>query len=355
MYQLDYLPRDPADYRPPLALIGCGGITHHHLSAYRSAGYPVVALCDPARPRAESRRDEFYPHAQVYTDHQPLLARDDIEVVDITTHPDVRPPLIQQALLAGKHVLSQKPFVTDLDEGLRLADLADRQQRQLAVNQNGRWAPHFAYLRQAVAAGLLGEISSIEMSIHWDHTWVAGTPFEKIYHLVLYDYAIHWFDMVHCLLADRTPRRVFAALSRASHQPVSPPLVARVIAEFDGAVAGLSFNAWTSSGANDRTFVVGTHGTYVSSGPNEKQQTASLHTRHGSWTPKLQGCWFPDGFHGTMGELLLSISERRPPSISARDNLHSLALCFAAIESAETGTPVTPGTVRRLPARHQLD
>ena len=53
------------------------------------------------------------------------LARDDIDVVDITTHPAERPPLIETALTAGKHVLSQKPFVLDLDVGRRLADLAD--------------------------------------------------------------------------------------------------------------------------------------------------------------------------------------------------------------------------------------
>ena len=44
-------------------------------------------------------------------------ARDDIEVVDITTHPPDRPALIADAIEAGKHVLSQKPFVLDLDEG----------------------------------------------------------------------------------------------------------------------------------------------------------------------------------------------------------------------------------------------
>jgi len=49
-----------------------------------------------------------------------------------------------------------------------------------------------------------------------------------------------------------------------------------------------------------------------------------------------------------MGELLCAIAEDREPSNSARHNLNSLALCFAALASAETGKPVKPGTVKAL-------
>ena len=108
-------------------------------------------------------------------------------------------------------MLSQKPFVLDLDVGQELVDLADKCGVKLAVNQNGRWSPHFSYMRAAVADGLLGELSGIHMSVHWDHTWTEGTEFEKVRHLILYDFAIHWFDMVNCLLADKTPKRVFAS------------------------------------------------------------------------------------------------------------------------------------------------
>ena len=126
---LPYRPRDPKRYRPSIGVIGCGGITKWHLTAYKNAGYNVAALCDIDRARAEMRRKEFYPDAFVTDDLADVLSRDDIEVVDITTHPPQRPPLIEAALMARKHVLSQKPFVLDLDEGERLADLADRDGR----------------------------------------------------------------------------------------------------------------------------------------------------------------------------------------------------------------------------------
>jgi hypothetical protein len=50
-----------------------------------------------------------------------------------------------------------------------------------------------------------------------------------------------------------------------------------------------------------------------------------------------------------MGELLSSIEENRTPLNNARDNLQSLAFCFAAIASATEGQPKTVGQVRRLP------
>ena len=76
----------------------------------------------------------------------------------------------------------------------------------------------------------------------------------------------------------------------------------------------------------------------------------TLAGKQGDIIPRLEGSWFPDGFHGSMGELLCAIEEGREPRNSARDNLHSLALCYAAIASAGEGVAKTPGTVRRLPA-----
>lgn len=347
--ELPYLPRDPVAYRPAIGLIGCGNITGDHLKAYCSAGYRVVALCDIDRKQADKRRQEFFPEAELYEDYADLLRRDDIEVVDIATHPPIRPPIIAAAIHAGKHVLSQKPFVLDLDVGQRLVDLADQHGVYLAVNQNGRWAPHFSYIRQAIAAGLVGDVIGAHLSVHWDHGWVAGTEFENVKHLILYDYAIHWFDIVTCWLGDQPATRVYASAARTRTQSVRPSLVGQALIEFPAAQASLAFDGDTRFGSQDRTYVAGTRGSLSSVGPDNKVQRLTLLTAAGVAEPELAGSWFPDGFHGTMGELLCSIEEHRIPSINAADNLKSLALCFAAVASAERHEPVVPGTVRRLP------
>jgi len=346
---LPYRPRNPRHYRPGIGLIGCGGITAHHLNAYRAAGYNVVALCDYDLPRAEERRKAYYPDAAVYADFREVLRRDDVEVVDIATHPLERVALIEAALTARKHALSQKPFVLDLDTGERLCELAAKQGVKLAINQNGRWAPHVAYLRLAVAAGLLGELTSADLSVHWDHSWVVGTPFDAIDDLVLYDFAIHWFDMLTCYFGAEEPQQVFAAVSRARSQRPRPPMLAHVLVEYSTAQATLSFNAATAVGHHDRTFLVGTQATALSSGPGLQDQTVQIFTPEGMALPSLAGQWFPDGLHGTMGELLCAIEEGRTPSNNAVDNLRSLALAFAAIGSAHDGQPKRPGEVRRLP------
>ena len=347
--ELPYRPRDPEHYQPGIGLVACGAITKDHLDAYRKAGYRVTAMCDPVLQRAKRRKTEFYPEARVCRDYHDLLNRDDVEVVDLAAHPQQRAEMIEEALLAGKHVLSQKPFVLDLDLGQRMVDLADRQGVKLAVNQNGRWAPHFSYIRQAIGTGLLGEVTAAHLSVHWDHNYLKGTEFERIKHLVLYDFGIHWFDVLTCFFAERPARRVYASMARSPIQELKPPLLAQALIEYDDAQASLVFDADARFGPHDRTYVTGSRGTIISSGPNLKQQALTLYTSEGWAVPELEGCWFPDGFHGTMGELLSAVEEDRQPLNSGRDNLQSLALCFAAAASAERHEPVVPGTVRTMP------
>src|SRR5690606_14917957 len=166
---------------------GAGGISAAHLDAYRNYGLNVVAICDRNLDRAEARRDVYFPQARVETTLDPILADTSIAVLDIATHLDGRAPLIRRALESGKHVLSQKPYVSDLAIGKELADLADARGLMLAVNQNGRWAPYMAYLREAVGAGLIGEVVSVHAALQWDHGWIAGTRFEAMDQVILED------------------------------------------------------------------------------------------------------------------------------------------------------------------------
>ncbi len=347
---LPYRPRDPRDKSRGIGLIGCGGITGEHLTAYRAAGYRVVALCDLDRDKARRRQQEYYPDAEVFTAAEDLLQCNDVEVVDIATHPGPRPQLIRAAIESGRHVLSQKPFVEDLACGRELIALAARHHVKLAVNQNGRWAPHFSYLREAVAAGYLGTIHSVHARVHWDHGWVAGTEFEHVPHLILYDFGIHWFDLLRCVMAPSEPRTVFASTTRTAEQSVAVPLFAQAVVQFDAAQASLVFDGGVRHDPLDTTYVAGSEGTIVCRGPNFRQQSLTITNAAGAFRPHLVGTWFPDGFHGAMGELLCAIEEDRLPSHDAATVLESLALCFAATASADRGEVVTCGEVQSIHA-----
>lgn len=343
-----YQPPTPRTYRPRIGLIGAGGISVSHLDAYRTAGWDVVAICNRTRTKAEDKAAKFYPHARVTDDWASILDDPAIDVVDITPYPAARLPIMEAALAAGKHVLSQKPFVTSLDDGERLVALAEAKGVKLAVNQNGRWSPHHAWMRAAVRGGHLGQLRSAHVSIGWDHSWIKGTPFEDIDDLILYDFGIHWFDFLVSIAGPRI-RRVSATTARAAGQDVRPPLLAQALVELEGGQASLVFDGATPHGPRDTTQITGTEGSLSSIGESLGEQAVTLTTRAGRATPKLSGTWFNDGFRGAMGELLCAIEEGREPGNGARENLQSLALCFAAIDSSRTGRPVEVGTMRHLP------
>jgi predicted dehydrogenase len=346
---LPYRPPAPRRWHPRIGLIGAGGISASHLDAYRTAGWEVAAISNRTIAKAEDKAARFAPAARLTDRWEDLLADPEIDVVDITPHPDVRLPMIEAALRAGKHVLSQKPFVTDLDDGERLVELADANGVRLAVNQNGRWSPHHAWMRAAVRQGIVGELQSVVISIRWDHSWIVGTPFEKVADLVLYDFAIHWFDFLNSLAGERI-ESVYATATRGIGQTARVPLLAQALVRMVGGQAALAFDGATAHGPRDATSVTGTLGSLTSVGPNLGEQTVTLTTAEGVASPALEGTWFNDGFRGAMGELLSAIEDDREPENGARGNLRSLALCFAAIASAREGREVSLDEVRRLPA-----
>jgi len=345
--ELDYRPRATRGYAPRIALVGTGGISDSHLNAYRGAGYDVAVICNRTRAKAEAKRDAWFPDADVLDDLDAVLARDDIEVIDITVHPAERVAMMEAALSAGRHVLSQKPFVLDLDVGERLVELADRRGVRLAVNQNGRWAPHLAWMREAVRAGLIGDRVSCHARVHWDHGWIADTAFDDVDDLILQDFGVHWFDFVVSLFGDGATG-VQASRARAPGQAATPPLLGQAVITFAEGQASVVFDGAIGIGAEDTTFVGGTHGSLSSRGPDVSDQRVTLTTADGRVSPELVGTWFDDGFHGAMAELLCAIEDRREPSHSARGNLASLALMFAAVASSHRREQVVPGTVRRL-------
>lgn len=345
--QLPYRP--PVPKQPlPIGLIGCGGIARNHLEAYREKSFPVSVLCDINLEAAGKMRDEFFPQAEITDDANAVIRRDDIKVLDLATHPDHRMEHIRKALDKGKHVLSQKPFVTDIDKGIELVELAQKNGLKLAVNQNGRWSPYFSYLHEAVKAGILGEIVSCDIHIAWDHSWIKGTRFEQIHHIVLYDFAIHWFDMVRCVFGERQAKHVYSQIERSCGQELTSPLSAQSMIQYDGGLASLVFHAHTKFGPGEGITVTGAKGTFRSSGAVCGNDHITLTTEAGEAKVELEGAWFNDGFAGTMGELLCAIEEEREPSNSAAHNLKSLELCFAAVASADQGKPVVPGEVRSI-------
>ena len=330
----DYKPPTTKSYNPNIAIVGTGGISSTHLSAYKKAKYKVKVLYNRTLTKAKTLRDLYFPKADITNNFNDILNNKKIDILDITLHPEVRAEFIKKGILAGKHILSQKPFVNNLNIGNKLVKLAKNNNVKIAINQNGRWAPHFAYIREAVKNNLIGEVISCHTSIQWNHSWIKNTEFENIHDLILYDFGIHWFDFLTSIVGNRI-MNVFASQNMAINQTVKPPLLSQCLIQLNKGQASLIFDGFTNFGTQDRTTITGTKGTIISIGPDLGKQKVEIYTRKGKSSPKLKGSWFNDGFHGTMGELLSSIEENRTPLNNAEDNLLSLKLTFAALESSK--------------------
>lgn len=349
-----YLPPVPQAAGHGIGLIGCGFISEAQLAAYQAAGFDVVVLCDRTLAKAEARRDAYAPKARVTIDVEDVLSDPAVDIVDIATHVPGRPELIRRALQAGKHVLSQKPFVSSIADGERLVEEARTAGRTLAVNHNGRWAPHFAAALALVADGAVGDPTSADFTVYWPHDQIFehDPHFSTMEDLVLYDFGIHWFDIVAQLMGNAgDAERVYASVGHRRGAKVPVPTDADVVIEYAAARATLSFRASAPLAEKGTYRIEGTEGTIHHEGHSLGGDHVTLTREDGSSTLDLEGDWWSNGMRGTMAELMDALETGRSPQNAAETSLPGLQLCFAALHSARIHVPVDPGTIdARSPA-----
>ncbi|MDF2723851.1 MAG: putative dehydrogenase [Paenibacillus sp.] len=116
--------------------------------------------------RSSSSSKERYPWVEVVPHVNDLYRDDSIDLIVVTTPSNDHYEFVKDALLAGKHVVVEKPFTVTADEADRLIALAKEQGKVLSVFHNRRWDGDFLTIREIVAQELLGRISEAEFS--WD-------------------------------------------------------------------------------------------------------------------------------------------------------------------------------------------
>ena len=133
-----------------------------HLPGFtRSPLSEVVAICDLDRNLAEKRAAEF-GIPSVYTDYREMLARTDIDLVDICTRPDSKDDdnheiLAFAVLEAGKHCLCEKPVAHDYRNTWKAHRLAESKGLKTKVGLTFRYAPAMRYMRALIEDGFIGE------------------------------------------------------------------------------------------------------------------------------------------------------------------------------------------------------
>jgi predicted dehydrogenase len=127
-----------------------------HLPGYRrDPRCRIVAIADTQPDRARDAAREFdVPHATA--DPYELIARDDIDLVDVCTPSHTHFELAWSALEAGKHVLCEKPVAYDYRDTHRARDLARTKGLKTRVGLTFRYSPAMRYMRELVATGFVG-------------------------------------------------------------------------------------------------------------------------------------------------------------------------------------------------------
>jgi UDP-N-acetyl-2-amino-2-deoxyglucuronate dehydrogenase len=149
-----------------IALVGCGRISRNHFEALRRVdGLALSAVCDIVAERAEAAGDE--QGVPWYASYDEMLAEAACDVVAICTPSGLHPRHGIAAAAHGKHVVSEKPMATRLDEADALVAACDRAGVQLFVVKQNRLNPSVQLLRRAVDKGRFGRIYMANTTVRW--------------------------------------------------------------------------------------------------------------------------------------------------------------------------------------------
>ena len=209
-------------------VIGCGywGPNHiRNLSSLASSGAVMAAAAD----RDEARRDrvkQLYPHVDVVVEADTVIDDPDIDAVVIATPVGTHYPLAKAALLAGKHVLVEKPFVTSSDHAGELMALAAERDLRVMVGHTFEYTAAVNRIRELVQAGELGDVlyvRSLRVNLGLFQTDVN----------VLWDLAPHDLSILNYVLGRRA-----VAVSAVGSANVTEGIedVVSMSVEFDGGI-----------------------------------------------------------------------------------------------------------------------
>jgi predicted dehydrogenase len=350
---VDYLPRLPSDAakQTGIGCIGAGFIMADcHLVAYRQAGLNPVAIAsrDPAKAKAVAERHEI---AKSYETWRELLDDPAVEVVDIAVPPDNQLEVVQQVVRHKqiRGVLAQKPLGVNYAQAKEVVRLCKDAGITLAVNQNMRFDQSIRACKSLLERNVLGEpvLATIDMRAipHW-------MPWQQRQGWVtLRIMSIHHLDTFRYLFGD--PERIYASVrpDPRTKFPHEDGICLYILEYANGFRAASWDDVWAGPAKEGAAAdlgikwrVEGTTGMargtigwpkYPERSPSTIDYTVSRGPEAGQWiSPRWEEVWFPDAFVGPMAELLLSLEERREPTIGGEDNLKTMALVEAAYRSA---------------------
>ncbi|WP_028643173.1 Gfo/Idh/MocA family protein [Nocardioides sp. URHA0020] len=379
-----------------VAMVGHAFMGNAHSQAWRTAPHffdlprhpemTVVVGRDAGRAAEAAARLGW---AESSTDWREVVARDDIDVVDICTPGDTHAEIAIAALAAGKHVLCEKPLANTVAEAEAMTAAADQARAhgvRAMVGFTYRRVPAIALARQLVAEGRLGDIRHVRAQYLQD--WIADPEAPLSWRLdkakagsgALGDIGAHIVDLTQFITGSRiteltgrletfVKERPYAAGdtsgslggggSSVERGPVTVDDAASFLATFDGGAMGVFEATRFATGRKNaiRIEVNGSLGSlafdfedmnvleYVDArddaeiaGFRRILATEPVHPYVAAWWPPGHGLGYEHGFTHQVVDLVTAIADGTDPSPSFADGLNVQRVLDAVETSSLTRT-----------------
>lgn len=252
----------------------------------------------------------------------------------------------REALEAGLHVLTEKPFTPSLAEAVALVRLAEAKSLVLGVSQNYRYYPAAHRAAELVSSGALGAPLAVAIDFRRDAV-AEGHRYLDIPDPLLADMAIHHFDLLRFVLG-REPLEVIARSWNPVGSPFRHDASAVLVAIFEGGLVASWRGSWLSRGPATPwagEWVIEAEAGQIewtcrgNAGARLAADRLAIRRPGGTAEPQtLAPVPFADRA-GTVAAFARAVLDGRPPPgfPSGADNLGSLALVEAAVRSAAAG------------------
>lgn len=152
-----------------VGIVGCGNVARNfHVPAYQAVPdrFEVVGLADPTPEHLElGRVAAGLVAGQVHLDAHELIARDDVDVVDVCTPQHLHRDLVVAAAAAGKDILCEKPIAAVPADAAAMIAAAEQSGVVLAVVHNYLFFPEVVAARRVVAAGEIGGVRTVTVNM----------------------------------------------------------------------------------------------------------------------------------------------------------------------------------------------
>ena len=145
-----------------LASYGMSGQVFHGPLLHVNQDFRIISILE----RSKNVSASHFPDAHIIRSYKELLDNDQIELIVVNTPDQFHYEMTRNALLAGKHVVVEKPFVQESIKGQELIDLATQWKRLFSVFHSRRFDGDFLTLRDILDKSYLGRL--VEYEAHFD-------------------------------------------------------------------------------------------------------------------------------------------------------------------------------------------